>query len=136
MKERAKRTKPVGQIPQAPTHAESGAVLHVHRDAAKDTRFRTIQLTLDGIFVGRLKFSESMSVPLNPGRHVLCVDNTWAKRRIVLDVEDGAEYAAQVGSLPVPFYGAMMAVLNTSPMRVFIQVVRVSGLEEEFSKKP
>lgn len=104
------------------------AVLHVHRDSDRDTRYRGIYLSLDGIEIGRLNFSDRVHIELNSGIHVLRVTNTWATRHVRLEVEEGSEFALQVGSAPVPFMWLMMAVMNTSPMRVFTNLVRLDGL--------
>lgn len=104
------------------------AILHLSRDSARDTRYRGIYVSLDGIEIGRLNHSDRMTIDLIPGHHVVRVTNTWATKYVRLDVEEDSEFALQVGSLPVPMMWLMMAILNTSPMKVFANLVRIDGL--------
>lgn len=106
------------------------AILHVHRDSERDTRYRGIYLSMDGIFVGQLRHGERLEVELNPGLHELIITNTWATKKLRIEVEEDAEFALQVGSLPVPFMWLMMAIANTSPMKVFANLIRVDSLRE------
>lgn len=117
------------------------AHLLVERNAPRDMRVRYVFVKVDGRQVGRLDFGERVLIPLEPGHHEIVFDNTWAKKRVDLEAEDGAEYAAQVGNTPGFLFKLWIAILAAGPQRLFVNFLRVdrfmpAPVEEEPISSP
>lgn len=101
------------------------AHLLVERNASRDMRMRFVFVKVDGRLVGRLDFGDRVLIELDAGHHEIVFDNTWARRRIEFHAEEGAEYAAQVGSTPGFLFKLWIALLAAGPQRLFVNFLRV-----------
>ena len=68
---------------------EATATLTVSRNSPKDAQQRQVILKLDGTKFATLMFGQSKTLAITPGKHTLLADNTWKKRKVEFEVEEG-----------------------------------------------
>lgn len=104
------------------------ARLHVERNADRDVRCRFILVRVDGRQVATLYYGHILDVDLSPGRHEIEFDNTWVRRKVVLEVSDGEVYAAQVGNVTGWLLTWFMSILAAFPTGLFLNILRVDSI--------
>jgi hypothetical protein len=64
---------------------ESTGWLTVRRTSGEDIKERELYVSLDGKRLGILKYGDSATVPISPGRHELRVHNTLSRKKAEFD---------------------------------------------------
>lgn len=82
---------------------------------------RFVRVFVDGENRGQLTFGQSLSLELEPGRHMFLFDNTWAKKSMELDLTPGETRALVVGNQPGGCFVAGLAFAGAGPTHVFIE---------------
>lgn len=84
---------------QAGTH---GAVawLTVRRTSAEDIQERELYVSLDGKRLGILKYGDSATIPILPGRHELRAHNTLSRKKAEFDAAPEQQIRFRLANVP------------------------------------
>jgi hypothetical protein len=97
------------------------ARLTVRRQSPDDIQQREVFVSLDGSELGILRFGDSVTRELEPGRHELRAHNTLFRQRLSLDVGPGEHLRFNVVNRPGWGTYAMMSVLGAGPLYLSIE---------------
>jgi hypothetical protein len=93
------------------TDTQKGQLRVTHKDEGNHLA-RGIKLALDGTELTVLKSAKAIVIDVDPGRHTLCVDNTFHRKTIELEIKPGEQAHFRVwnkrgfGSWMVELFGA------------------------------
>lgn len=104
------------------------ARLHVERNADRDIRCRFILVRVDGRQIASMNYGHVLDIDLAPGHHEIEFDNTWARRKVVLEVSEGEVYAAQVGNVTGWLATLLMSILAAFSTGLFLNLIRVDPI--------
>jgi hypothetical protein len=102
--------------PQAPE-----AQITIRRTSPDDVQLRQIIVKLDGKPVAELMYSDTVTIPVTPGRHRLRVDNTWNWKTLDLDVAPGDHLKFLTINRAGRFTWFLVGTLGAGPMYVSVQ---------------
>ena len=94
----------------------SASSITIARTSQEDIRQRQIVVSLDGDRIGTLLFNQTLTHPLEPGRHKLRVHNTLVWKSVEFDVPPGAEVRFVVINRAGFGTYAMLTLLGTGPL--------------------
>jgi hypothetical protein len=101
-----------------PVIPESAIV--VRRTSPQDFQDRQIYLWIDDEALGKIRYGEAISRPIEPGRHTVRVFNTMFTRTLSVDVMPGEQVRVQCGT-GMPTAGwLMMMFLHVTYLRVWV----------------
>jgi hypothetical protein len=86
---------------------------------------RQVYVRLDGSAVTKLRFGESVTAELPPGRHELRVHNTLFRRQVAFAIEPGERLEFVVINYATWWTAGMAGVLGSAPL--FLSVVKRSA---------
>lgn len=106
----------------APRHVritpETAIVLS--RNSPTDIQDRQIYVFLDGEPIGKIRYGQSISQPIEPGQHTIRVFNTLLSQTITITAAPGEQVRLQCGN-GMPTAGwLMMIFLHVTYLRVWI----------------
>jgi len=94
----------------------SSASITVHRTSAEDMQERELYVSVDGAPNRILSFGDSVTVPLEAGRHTLRVHNTISRRRAEFDVAAGEQVRFSAANVRGKNFGILATFLGIGPM--------------------
>jgi len=100
------------------------ATLVVRRVSPTDVKMRYVIVSVDGSRQGQLAYGQSLEIRLDPGRHTLLLDNTWAKKSLEIDLAAGSTRTLLVGNRPGGCFLAGLAFAGAGPTQVFVEEVK------------
>ena len=93
----------------------------IFRNSPDDTQTRQIIVYLDGENKGELMYSDSMTLNVAPGAHVLRVDNTWNRNELAIEVQPGDDLQFLTKSSAGKFVWFLLGFFGAGPMHVSIE---------------
>ncbi len=100
---------------------EAQASITIRRNSPQDIQQRQIIVKLDGDTVGELLFGDTISLPVNAGRHRLRVDNTWNWKTLELDVAAGDHLKFQTINRAGRLTWFLVSMFGAGPIHVSIE---------------
>jgi len=100
--------------------AES-ATITLTRNSEDDVKQRQVIVKVDGERVGDLMFGKTMTRELEPGDHVLRLDNTWNKKTVEFRLAAGENAKFKVVNRAGLFTWFLVASLGAGPMYVSVE---------------
>jgi hypothetical protein len=97
------------------------AHLTVTRTSSADVQQRQVIIKLDGEPFATLLYGQSATRAIEPGSHELRVDNTWVKKSIDFQIEEGEQVTYNVTNTAGRFTWWMVAALGAGPMYLKIE---------------
>jgi hypothetical protein len=97
------------------------AILSIRRDSPNDVKMRAVIVAIDGVRRGQLTYGQSLELELEPGKHTLILDNTWAKKAVDLELSPGSRRTLVVGNRPGGCFLAGLAFAGAGPTQVFVE---------------
>jgi hypothetical protein len=91
------------------------------RNSPDDVKQRQVIVKVDGERIGDLMYGKTLSRPLEPGDHILKLDNTWNKKSISFRVEPGENAKFKVVNRAGRFTWFLVASLGAGPMYVSVE---------------
>jgi hypothetical protein len=92
----------------------------VRRNSPHDFQDRQIYLWIDDEALGKIRYGDAISRPIEPGRHTVRVFNTLVSRTITIDAAPGEQVRLQTGTgLPTAGW-LMMIFLHVSYLKVWL----------------
>ena len=92
----------------------------VRRNSPHDFQDRQIYLWIDEEPLGKIRYGDAISRPIEPGRHTVRVFNTLVSRTITVDAAPGEQVRLQTGTgLPTAGW-LMMIFLHVSYLKVWL----------------
>ena len=92
----------------------------VRRTSPHDFQDRQIYLWLDEEPLGKIRYGDAISRPIEPGRHTVRVFNTLVSRTLTVDAAPGEQVRVQCGTgLPTAGW-LMMIFLHVSYLKVWL----------------
>jgi hypothetical protein len=92
----------------------------VKRNSPHDFQDRQIYVWIDGEALGKIRYGEAISRPIEPGRHTIRVFNTLLSRTVTVDAAPGEQVRLQCGT-GMPAAGwLMMMFLHVTYLRVWL----------------
>ena len=79
---------------------ESTGWLTVRRTSGEDIKERELYVSLDGKRLGILKYGDSATVPISPGRHELRVHNTLSRKKAEFDATAAQHVRFKLANVP------------------------------------
>jgi hypothetical protein len=95
--------------------------LTVTRTSATDVQQRQVIVKLDGEPFATLLYGQSATRAIEPGSHELRFDNTWVKKSIDFQIEEGEQVTYNVTNTAGRFTWWMVAALGAGPMYLKIE---------------
>lgn len=95
--------------------------LTVHRTSPRDMEERELYIKLDGAAIGILRFRDSITVPIAPGRHELRVHNTISRKRAEFDVAPGQQVRFSAVNMKGKHFGLLAMFLGIAPMYTILE---------------
>jgi len=99
----------------------SSASITVHRTSAEDMQERELYVSVDGAPNRILSFGDSVTVPLEAGRHTLRVHNTISRRRAEFDVAAGEQVRFSAANVRGKNFGILATFLGIGPMHTVLE---------------
>jgi hypothetical protein len=96
------------------------AQLNVTRTSAADVQQRQVIVKLDGEPFAVLLFGQSATRAIEPGSHQLRFDNTWVKKSVDFQIQEGEQVSYSVTNSAGRFTWWMVAALGAGPMYLSI----------------
>jgi hypothetical protein len=96
------------------------AQITIRRNSPDDIQLRQIIVKLDGHRVAELLYGDTVTIPAQPGRHKLRVDNTWNWKTLDLDVSPGTHLKFLTVSRAGRLTWFLVGTLGAGPMYVSI----------------
>jgi hypothetical protein len=93
----------------------------IHRTSAQDMQERELYVSVDGGPNRILTFGDSVTVPLEPGRHTLRVHNTISRRRAEFDVASGDHVRFSAANVRGKNFGILATFLGIGPMHTVLE---------------
>jgi len=90
----------------------------LERNSPDDVKQRQVIVKVDGERLGDLMYGKTMTRPIEPGDHLLQLDNTWNKKKIQFHVEPGERVKFKVVNRVGRFTWYLVAALGAGPMYV------------------
>ena len=90
----------------------------LERNSPDDVQQRQVIVKLDGERIGDLMYGKTITRPIEPGDHLLQLDNTWNKKKIEFHVEPGEQAKFKVVNRAGRFTWFLVAALGAGPMYV------------------
>ena len=100
---------------------EAEASITIHRTSPQDVQQRQIIVKLNGENVGELLFGDTISFPVNAGRHRLRVDNTWNWKTLELDISAGDHFKFQTINRAGRLTWFLVSMFGAGPIHVSIE---------------
>jgi hypothetical protein len=97
------------------------ANLTVTRTSSADVQQRQVIIKLDGEPLATLLYGQSATRSIEPGSHTLRFDNTWVKKSIDFQIEEGEQVTYNVINTAGRFTWWMVAALGAGPMYLKIE---------------
>ena len=92
----------------------------VRRNSPHDFQDRQIYVWIDDEPLGKIRYGDALSRPIEPGRHTVRVFNTLVSRTITVDAAPGEQVRLQCGTgLPTAGW-LMMIFLHVSYLKVWL----------------
>jgi hypothetical protein len=92
----------------------------VRRNSPNDFQDRQIYVWIDDEPLGKIRYGEAITRPIDPGRHAVRVFNTMFSRTLVFDAAPGEQVRLQTGT-GMPTAGwLMMIFLHVTYLRVWL----------------
>jgi hypothetical protein len=92
----------------------------VRRNSPHDFQDRQIYLWIDEEPLGKIRYGDAISRPIEPGRHTVRAFNTLLSRTITVDAAPGEQVRLQCGTgLPTAGW-LMMIFLHVSYLKVWL----------------
>ena len=92
----------------------------VRRNSPHDFQDRQIYVWIDDEALGKIRYGDALSRPIEPGRHTVRVFNTLVSRTITVDAAPGEQVRLQCGTgLPTAGW-LMMIFLHVSYLKVWL----------------
>jgi hypothetical protein len=92
----------------------------VSRSSPHDFQDRQIYLWIDEEPLGKIRYGDALSRPVEPGRHTVRVFNTLFTRTLVVDAAPGEQVRVQCGT-GMPAAGwLLMIILHVTYLRVWV----------------
>ncbi|HEY3781759.1 MAG TPA: hypothetical protein VGL56_11785 [Fimbriimonadaceae bacterium] len=87
------------------------ATVEIRRDWDKDIKIRGLDVLLDGVSVGNLKYGSVLSLAIEPGTHELKVTNSLYSKSEEFTAEEGETVIFQAGNkMPAAWAWFLMMV--------------------------
>jgi len=97
------------------------ASLTITRTSPADVQQRQVIIKLDGEPLATLLYGQSATRVIEPGSHELRFDNTWVKKSIDFQIEEGEQVTYNVTNTAGRFTWWMVAALGAGPMYLKIE---------------
>jgi hypothetical protein len=111
---------------QAVSKEDLGARLIVRRDLESDIDVqRQISVTLDGEKQGSLMKGQMLTLQVSAGHHKLKFDNTWDRKTVEFDANDGEQIEYRVENEEAKHLGVLLWIFGG--MLLDVRVERVVG---------
>jgi hypothetical protein len=92
----------------------------IRRNSPQDFQDRQIYVWIDEEPLGKIRYGDAISRPIEPGRHTVRVFNTLVSRTITVDAAPGEQVRLQCGTgLPTAGW-LMMIFLHVSYLKVWL----------------
>jgi hypothetical protein len=92
----------------------------IRRNSPHDFQDRQIYVWIDDEALGKIRYGDAISRPIEPGRHTVRVFNTLVSRTIAVDAAPGEQVRLQCGT-GLPTVGwLMMIFLHVSYLKVWL----------------
>ena len=92
----------------------------IRRNSPHDFQDRQIYVWIDDEALGKIRYGDAISRPIEPGRHTVRVFNTLVSRTITVDAAPGEQVRLQCGTgLPTAGW-LMMIFLHVSYLKVWL----------------
>jgi hypothetical protein len=96
------------------------AAILVSRTSPNDFQDRQIYLWIDEEPIGKIRYGDAVSRPIEPGRHSIRVFNTLFTRTLIVDAAPGEQVRVQCGTgMPVAGW-LLMIFLHVTYLRVWV----------------
>jgi hypothetical protein len=93
----------------------------VTRSSPNDFQDRQIYLWIDDEALGKIRYGQAISKPIEPGRHTVRAFNTLFTREITVDAAPGEQVRLTCGTGMPPAGWLMMIFLHVTYLRVWIE---------------
>ena len=92
----------------------------IRRNSPHDFQDRQIYVWIDDEALGKIRYGDAISRPIEPGRHTVRVFNTLVSRTLTIDAAPGEQVRLQCGTgLPTAGW-LMMIFLHVSYLKVWL----------------
>ena len=92
----------------------------IRRNSPHDFQDRQIYVWIDDEALGKIRYGDAISRPIEPGRHTVRVFNTLVSRTLTVDAAPGEQVRLQCGTgLPTAGW-LMMIFLHVSYLKVWL----------------
>lgn len=98
--------------------------LTVSRRSDDDVKTRQVYVKVDGKTVGSVGFGETLEVLLEPGARTVVFDNTWAWKKLEVEVGEDDSFVASVACLKAGLFAIAAAILSTAPMKLRVEFAK------------
>lgn len=105
-----------------PVHARIApeTAILVSRTSPNDFQDRQIYVWIDEEPLGKIRYGDVISRPIEPGRHSIRVFNTMFTRTLIVDAAPGEQVRVQCGT-GMPMAGwLLMVILHATYLRVWV----------------
>src|SRR5689334_10878099 len=93
----------------------------VHRTASIDMQERELYVSVDGGPNSILRYGDSVTIPVEPGRHHLRVHNTWSRRRAEFDVAVGEDVRFSTANVRGKGFAMLAIFFGIGPMYTVLE---------------
>jgi hypothetical protein len=100
---------------------ETQTSITIRRNSPDDVQQRQVIVKLDGERVAELLYGDSVTLPVQPCRHRLRVDNTWNWKTLDLDLKPGDHLKYVTVSRAGRWTWFLVGTLGAGPMYVSIK---------------
>ena len=97
------------------------ATVTVHRTSPADMQERELYVSLDGAPNTILSYGESVTIPVQPGHHMLRVHNTISRRRLEFEVAPGEQVRFSAANVRGKNFGILATFLGIGPMHTVLE---------------
>jgi len=94
------------------------------RTSDDDVKQRQVIVKIDGERIGDLMFGKTMTRAIEPGDHLLQLDNTWNKKKIEFHLDPGEDARFNVVNRAGGCTWMLVAALGAGPMYVSAERVK------------
>jgi len=106
---------------QPENSASASAQITIFRNSPEDTQTRQIKVFLDGKNQGELMFGDSVTLTVAPRAHIICVDNTWNRQELKIEIGAGDHLQFLAKSVAGKFSWFLLGFLGFGPIHVSIE---------------
>lgn len=103
-----------------PRHLRPDTAIVLQRNSPHDFQDRQIYVFVDGEPLGKIRYGDRLSHPIEPGEHTVRVFNTLLSQTITIKAAPGEQVRLQCGTGMPPAGWLMMIFLHVTYLRVWI----------------